>query len=56
MKYIKLAGSCLNQTPLDFRGNTRNILSAIEEAKEEGVQILCLPELSISGYGCVDAF
>lgn len=56
MKYIKLAGSCLNQTPLDFVGNTRNILNAIEEAKLREVNILCLPELAISGYGCEDAF
>ncbi|MEO0899552.1 MAG: NAD(+) synthase [Bacteroidota bacterium] len=56
MKYLKLAGACLNQTPLAFRQNTRNILNAIEEARSQGVQILCLPELAISGYGCEDAF
>ncbi|MEL6631464.1 MAG: NAD(+) synthase [Bacteroidota bacterium] len=56
MKYIKLAGACLNQTPLDFRGNTAHILDAIEQAKAEKVSILGLPELAISGYGCEDAF
>ncbi|MEL6132698.1 MAG: nitrilase-related carbon-nitrogen hydrolase, partial [Bacteroidota bacterium] len=56
MKYIKLAGACLNQTPLDFRGNTAHILDAIEEAKAAQVSILGLPELAISGYGCEDAF
>ena len=56
MKIVKIAGSCLNQTPLDFVGNTRNITTAIEEAKLREVSILCLPELAISGYGCEDAF
>lgn len=56
MRYIKVAGSCLNQTPLDFRGNCNNIINAIEEAKLREVNILCLPELAISGYGCEDAF
>jgi len=56
MRYIKLAGACLNQTPLAFRHNTRNILKAIEAARQEGVQLLCLPEFAISGYGCEDAF
>ena len=56
MKYIKLAGACLNQTPLDFQGNLDRILGAISKAKESEVELLCLPELAISGYGCEDAF
>lgn len=56
MKYVKLAGACLNQTPLDFRHNVENILQTIQSAKKEEVSILCLPELAISGYGCEDAF
>ncbi|MEZ4830229.1 MAG: NAD(+) synthase [Bacteroidia bacterium] len=56
MKYIHLAGACLNQTPLDFAGNLSNIMDAIGEAKARGVKILCLPELAISGYGCEDTF
>lgn len=56
MKLIKIAGAVLNQTPLDWEGNFRNIINAIEEAKEKKVSILCLPELCITGYGCEDAF
>lgn len=55
-KTLKLAGACLNQTPIDWENNLRNIKSAIEEAKNEGVDILCLPELCITGYGCEDLF
>lgn len=56
MKYLSIAGACVNQTPLDFRNNLDHLLQAIEAAKAAQVQILCLPELSISGYGCEDAF
>lgn len=56
MRYIRLGAASLNQTPLDFENNTLNIIKAIEDAKERHVQILCLPELCITGYGCEDAF
>ena len=56
MKYLRLGGGSVNQTPLDFEQNTRNLLAAIAQARAEEVHILCLPELAISGYGCEDAF
>lgn len=56
MKSIRIAGCCLNQTPLDWTGNLRRILEAVRIAKEQRTAVLCLPELAISGYGCEDAF
>ncbi len=56
MQLIKVAAAVLNQTPLDWDGNLSRIRQAIEQAREEQVSILCLPELCISGYGCEDAF
>lgn len=56
MKLLRVAAAALNQTPLDWRGNTANIVAALREAREHGVSVLCLPELSIPGYGCEDAF
>ena len=56
MKFVHLAGASLNQTPLAFEQNTRNIIAAIQEGKRRGIKILSLPELAISGYGCEDAF
>ncbi|MFN7133780.1 MAG: nitrilase-related carbon-nitrogen hydrolase, partial [Myxococcales bacterium] len=56
MKLIKVAAGVLNQTPLDWDGNRRNILAAIEAARAQGASVLCLPELCITGYGCEDAF
>ncbi|MGC4095354.1 MAG: NAD(+) synthase [Polyangiaceae bacterium] len=56
MRLLRVAAATLNQTPLDWDQNRRNIASAIEAARREGVGILCLPELCITGYGCEDAF
>lgn len=56
MRLIRVAAATLNQTPLDWDRNRRNILSAIEAAQRDGVGVLCLPELCITGYGCEDAF
>ncbi len=56
MKRLRLGAAILNQTPMDWDGNTQRILRAIQLAKQQDVQILCLPELCITGYGCEDMF
>ena len=56
MKLLTVAAAALNQTPLDWERNTRNILRALKLAKAEQVNLLCLPELCITGYGCEDTF
>ncbi len=56
MKLLNVAAGVLNQTPLDWDNNFANIVDAIEQAREKGVSILCLPELCITGYGCEDEF
>jgi len=56
MKYINVGSASLNQTPLDWKGNQKNIIAAIKAARANNISILCLPELCISGYGCEDAF
>lgn len=56
MKLLHVAAAILNQTPLDWDGNKRNILAAVAGARAQGASILCLPELCITGYGCEDAF
>ncbi|GEO06859.1 NAD(+) synthase [Adhaeribacter aerolatus] len=53
---LKLAGAALNQTPLDWENNLQNIKTAITQAQQQQVDILCLPELCITGYGCEDLF
>ncbi|MGF1532835.1 MAG: NAD(+) synthase [Bernardetiaceae bacterium] len=56
MQLIKVGGAALNQTPMDWAGNLSRIRAAIHQAQSEGVSILCLPELCLSGYGCEDMF
>ena len=53
---IKIAAATLNQTPIHWKRNYENIAKSIKEAKSKNVNILCLPELCISGYGCQDLF
>ncbi len=56
MKHLKLAVACVNQTPLAWDENFAHLRTAIEDARAQGVTLLCLPELAISGYGCEDTF
>lgn len=56
MKLIKVAAAVLNQTALAWEQNAARIVAAIGAARDLGVQVLCLPELCICGYGCEDAF
>ena len=56
MKKLKVATAALNQIPLDWQGNTKRILSVLTEAKSKNVDVLALPELCLTGYGCEDIF
>jgi len=56
MRRLRLGAAILNQTPLDWEGNYESIETAIRQAQSDNVSVLCLPELSISGYGCEDMF
>ncbi|MTI21239.1 NAD(+) synthase [Fulvivirga sp. RKSG066] len=53
---LRIAGAALNQTPLDWSNNLNNIKDAIDKAIDAKVDLLCLPELTITGYGCEDNF
>ena len=56
MQLIKVGAASLNQTPLDWARNREHIVEAIQAARKADVDVLCLPELCITGYGCEDAF
>src|SRR5215510_14897850 len=56
MRLVKVAVACVNQTPFAWDENFAHLRLAIEQARGEGVTLLCLPELAITGYGCEDAF
>lgn len=53
---LKLGTAVLNQTPLDWIGNRERVRAALWSARQSKVDVLCLPELCLSGYGCEDAF
>jgi NAD+ synthase (glutamine-hydrolysing) len=53
---LKIGGATVNQIPFDWAHNSKNIVDAIQEARKQGIKILCLPELCITGYGCEDLF
>ncbi|MFO0746731.1 MAG: NAD(+) synthase [Myxococcota bacterium] len=53
---ISVGAAILNLTPLGWESNKAIILEAIREARRQGVSLLCLPEMCITGYGCQDAF
>ena len=56
MKNIKVGCAVVNQIPLDWEGNQARIISCLQLAEKKSIQLLCMPELAISGYGCEDAF
>ncbi len=56
MRRILLGAGILNQTPLDWQGNLQRITDVISAARRNGVSVLCLPELCLTGYGCEDLF
>ena len=53
---VRVAAAVVNQTPLDWEGNFRRIRDLLEKASEANVEVICFPELCLSGYGCEDAF
>lgn len=56
MATYRIGTATVNQTPLDWTGNIDRIKRAIHKAKAEGIEILCLPELCMTAYGCEDLF
>lgn len=56
MPLLKVAAGTINTTPLAWESNKKSIIDAIEEARQQNISLLCLPELCITGYGCDDAF
>src|SRR2546421_7917790 len=47
---LRVAMAQLNTTVGDIDGNARKIAEAIESAREQGAQLVVLPELALTGY------
>lgn len=53
---LHVGAAALNTTPIAWKENFQAIHNTIDAAARRGVQVLCLPELCITGYGCEDLF
>lgn len=56
MAIYRIGTATVNQTPLDWTSNINRVKQALREAREQKIEILCLPELCITAYGCEDLF
>ncbi len=50
MHRLRIAMAQINTVVGDFSGNTEKIISAIEQARSSGVDLVTTPELAITGY------
>jgi NAD+ synthase (glutamine-hydrolysing) len=53
---LRVAAAAINTTPFDWSNNQRQIRHALESAASQKAQLVCLPELAVTGYGCEDRF
>lgn len=56
MTNLSLAAVTVNQIPLDWEGNRARIEEALEKAVSLGYEVICFPEMCLTGYGCEDQF
>ena len=54
--FIKVAAGTPKIRVADCRHNAEQIFTLMRQADAEGVRVLCLPELCITGYTCGDLF
>ena len=54
--FIKVAAGTPKIRVADCDYNAQAIIALMKEAAEQGVKVLCLPELCITGYTCGDLF
>ena len=54
--YVCVAAAVPQMRVADCTFNASEIKKQISEAVQEGVQVICFPELSITGYTCADLF
>ena len=54
--FVRVAAAVPSMRVADCRYNAEQIREQIDEAIAEGVEVICFPELSITGYTCADLF
>ena len=53
---LTISAATINPVPLDLQGNARLIGKCLDQAAAEGADLVLLPELCLTGYGCEDMF
>lgn len=54
--FVRVAAAVPTMRVADCAYNTREVKKMIAEAVEEGVEVICFPELTMTGYTCADLF
>ena len=54
--FVRVAASVPVVRVADCAFNVKQVKNQITEAVEEGVEIICFPELTVTGYTCADLF
>ena len=54
--YVRVAAAVPHMRVADCPYNATEIKKQITEAQQEGVEVVCFPELSVTGYTCADLF
>ena len=54
--FVRVAAAVPALRVADCHFNAQQIRTLIDEAISEGVEVICFPELSITGYTCADLF
>lgn len=54
--YVRVAAAVPQMRVADCKYNANEIKKQIKEAQQEGVEVVCFPELSLTGYTCADLF
>jgi len=54
--FIKVAAATPELRVADCAYNAQQIIALMKQAAEQGVKVLCFPELCVTGYTCADLF
>ena len=54
--FVRVAAAVPTMRVADCKYNAEQIKLQIQDAIDEGVEVICFPELSITGYTCADLF
>lgn len=54
--FVRVAAAIPNLRVADCDFNIKSIIELVLKAEDEKVQVICFPELSITGYTCADLF